>query len=337
MFPQEMKVAEVVPIYKSGDSRLVSNYRPVSVLPLFSKIYEKLMYNRLLSFIEKNNLFYKFQFGFRSKHGSNLAQVILIYKILSALDKGNLVLGVFLDLKKAFDAVNNAILLNKLYKYGVRGVTFKWLTDYLKDRKQYVCFDGCNSRRETVTCGVPQGSILGPLLFLMYINDLAYVSDKLLPIIFADDTNVFLEGKNLVDTCDTMSTELQKVNLWLQANKLTLNIAKTQYMCFKSPRKKIDSIHSVSINKTKIEFVSKSKFIGIVLDESLSWIDHIKSVKTRVAKEMGVICKARKYLNQQTLKVLYYSMVYPHLIYCVEVWGYASQIHLSSLFKPQKR
>jgi hypothetical protein len=138
-FPNEMKIAKVVPLFKSGDSQHVTNYRPVSILPLFSKMFEKLMFNRLHNFIESNNLIYEYQFGFRTKYSTNLALIILIDKILSAIDSGNLVIGVFLDLKKAFDTVNHNILLNKLQKYGIRGKALDWLTDYLRDRKQYVC------------------------------------------------------------------------------------------------------------------------------------------------------------------------------------------------------
>jgi hypothetical protein len=332
-----LKLAKIVPLFKSGDSQQISNYRPVSILSLFSKIVEKLMYNRLYSFIEKNDILYKYQFGFREKHSTNLALITLTDKILSAIDKGNIVVGVFLDLKKAFDTVNHNILMKKLYKYGVRGIAYDWFTDYLCNRKQYVCFNNHDSNEEIISCGVPQGSILGPLLFLLYVNDIFRVSEEIFPIIFADDTNVFLEGRNLTDICNSLCFELKKVSHWLQANKLTLNIKKTQYMCFRSIRKKIDANHSINIDGEPVTFVNSCKFIGVTLDPYLRWDSHIKVVKAKVAKGIGVLCKAKKYLNFDTLKMLYYSLIYPHFTYCVEVWGNASAIQITPVLKLQKK
>ena len=224
--PNELKVAKVVPIYKSGNRRIINNYRKVSVLPCFSKILEKLMYNRISNFIHKHSLLNEYQFGFRQKRSTNQALIVLLDKITAALDKGDIVLGVFLDFSKAFDTVDHQILLNKMYKYGIRGIAFKWMESYLSNQRQFVLFKVVQSEYATVTCGVPQGSIMGPLLFLLYVNDIANVLTSLLPILFADDTNVFLTGNNIDQMIEIMNGELDNVFLWLNSNKLSLNVKK---------------------------------------------------------------------------------------------------------------
>ena len=215
---------------------LVNNFRPVSVLPLFSKILERLMY-KILSFFNKHNLFYKYQFGFRERHGTDIALIVLIDKIMSALNEGDYVLGVVLDLSKAFDTVDHNILLMKLYKYGIRGVAYDWIKSYLEERKQYVSFNKHDSSTMDIKCGVTQGAILGPLLFLIYVNDLSNVSSILFTLLFADDTNVFVIGKNLSTLFTTMNSELVKLSEWMNVNKLSLNVKKTKYMlfCTKNP------------------------------------------------------------------------------------------------------
>ena len=169
--PSELKVSKITPLFKSGNDRLINNYRPVSVLPTYSKIFERLMYDRLYSFIDKHNILYKYQYGFRSGYSTNTALITLIDKLMNALDKGEFVLGVFLDFSKAFDTINIDILLHKLSKLGIRGTVLQWFKKYFDNRKQFVTFNNVHSNMLSVTCGVPQGSILGPILFLLYINE----------------------------------------------------------------------------------------------------------------------------------------------------------------------
>ena len=207
VFPSELKVANVVPIFKSGDEMLFSNYRPVSVLPVFSKVPEKLMYNRLIIYINQNHLLYNLQFGFQKGKSTHMALITLIDKISEALDNSDFVIGVFLDFSKAFDTVDHSILVKRLHIYGIRGLALQWFESYLSSRMQYVTYNSIKSEREIMKCGLPQGSILGPLIFLIYKNDLATVSRNSLPILFADDTNIFSTGKNLSELRESLNTD----------------------------------------------------------------------------------------------------------------------------------
>ena len=288
VFPSDLKIANVVPIFKANDEMIFSNYRPVSVLPVFSKLIERLMYNRLIQYINENKLLYEYQFGFQRGKSTHMALIVLLDKISEALDRGECVMGVFLDFSKAFDTVDHSILFRKMQKYGIQGLALRWFEDYLHDRKQYVTYNSYKSNQEAIKCGVPQGSILGPLLFLIYINDLSSVSEACFSILFADDTNMFITGHNVSEMCNQLNADLFRVQEWLHCNKLSLNVLKTHYMIF-TPRNKIYDDVSIIINNTKISRVYVTKFLGVQIDSQLSWKMHI-----------DYICK--NYLNAQ----LYY-------------------------------
>ena len=338
IFPDELKIAKIVPIFKSGDKTLVSNYRPISVLSFFSKIFETILYNHLIEFIEKHDLLYKFQFGFRKQFSTSHAIISLVDKIHEALNSGNIMIGVTLDFSKAFDTIQISILLKKLYSYGIRGITLKLIESYLTNRQQFVKINNSRSTSKTVTCGVPQGSVLGPLFFLICINDLPNVSDKLFSILFADDTSVFIEGKNIDEVIGIVNTELAKLTVWLAANKLTLNIKKSNFMIFHRARIKWSTITTpLLLNGITLERLSFTKFLGVIIDDKLSFIRHITYIKSKISKGLGILLKARKYLNRKCLLNLYYSFIYPYLTYCVEVWGNTPDTHIDPLIKLQKK
>ena len=214
-FPDRMKIAKVKPLFKSDEREIVSNYRPISILPVFSKLLERIMYNRIYSHVQANQLLYNKQFGFQKECSTEYTILQLTKEILDSFEANQFTLGVFVDLSKAFDTVNHKILLTKLTYFGIEGTYLKWFKSYLENRKQFVNYD--NNKKSNVlsiNCGVPQGSILGPLLFLLYVNDLHNASNILQPIMFADDTNLFYTHKNIKELFKVMNLELINIQQW---------------------------------------------------------------------------------------------------------------------------
>ena len=224
--PDKMKIARITPIFKSGNPNLASNYRPISVLTTFSKIIERVIYKRTIEFFDKYSILSDCQYGFRAHHSTTHAIIKLIDKITTGLDMSLDTIGIFLDLSKAFDTVDHEILLSKLEYYGIRGVALDWFKSYLSNRHQFVSINGIHSTYDKISCGVPQGSILGPLLFSVYINDFNNSSDVLSFILFADDSNLFYSHNDRNVLINTINSEMEKVSVWMKANKLSLNIKK---------------------------------------------------------------------------------------------------------------
>lgn len=336
--PSGMKIAKIIPLYKSGDTSSFINYRPISVLPVFSKVLEKVIYKRMYSHLESQNIFYKHQYGFRKKHSSYMALMQLIDHVLTAKDKGEYSLGIFLDLSKAFDTVNYNILLKKLEHYGFHGNTLKWLHSYVHNRQQYVSVNGTVSHKTSVITGVPQGSILGPLLFLIYMNDLPSACPKLLPILFADDTSLFHSHPDMNTLMIQVNQGLNILSQWFQANKLSLNSKKSNYIDFTGKNKKqTDREYKILINNTEISQVSSVRFLGVIVDDKLSWKEHVNNVSKKISKLVGVISKVRDSINDKCLLSLYHSLIYPHITYCNIVWGTTYTSTLNCIHLIQKR
>ena len=336
IFPKDLKIAMVSPLYKAKDPMIFSNYRPISLLSSFSKILEKLMSNRLLNFLNNCDILNKYQFGFRNNHSTYMALVILLENLHNALDKGECAIGIFLDFQKAFDTVNHGILLDKLSHYGIRGPAYDWFSSYLNERYQFVVYNGCESEHKFIQCGVPQGSILGPWLFLIYINDLPSVSNLFMPILFADDTNLFCTGRNIDSLVNEINDEMSKVYSWVKANKLSLNIDKTNFMLF-TPKCFPRTMGNFLIDGHPITEVKETKFLGVIIDNNLKWSAHIQYTSRKISKGIGVMVKARKVFEQNTLLSLYNSLILPYLNYCIHVWGKAYDTHLNHLIKMQNK
>jgi len=237
--PDDMKLAEVIPIFKAKNREHLNNYRPISLLPTFAKLIEKLVHKRLYNFLSSQSLFYPSQYGFRPQHSTNHAVHEFIDNTIQSVENKKHTLSVFLDLSKAFDTIDHTILINKLNWYGVRGRALDWFKSYLSRRKQYVQYYKSSSDTLTVPCGVPQGSVLGPLLFIIYTNDLPNCLTDSKAILFADDTTLYISSKSIPQLYRSTNIELESLNDWFRANKLSLNVSKTHYVVFKFSKAQI--------------------------------------------------------------------------------------------------
>ena len=334
IYPAKFKLAKVVPVFKDDDDILPENYRPISLLSIYNRIFEKLIYARLTKFINKNNIIYNLQYGFRSKHSTQHAILDIVNNIHNCMDSGNYTCGIFIDLKKAFDTVNHSILLAKLENYGIRGLINTWFKSYLTDRRQLIEIDNHISKEEKTLCRVPQGSVLGPLLFLLYINDIYKCSTEFTFYLFADDTNIIYA---------TVNSELAKVSEWLKANKLTLNIKNLTTLFFRPRQKTMPFVPQVKIlnptsnTQTSLEIKDFVKYLGIMIDSDLSWKNHIDFICQKISKSIGIIAKLRHYIPRQLLLSIYHTLVTPYLTYGISAWGYCAKTHLNRLLILQKR
>ncbi len=337
IFPDKMQHAKVVPLFKKGCPVTASNYRPISLLSVFSKISEKLMYKRLYNFLEVNKILYDLQFGFRASHSTDHALISLTESIKNTLDNKHFGCGIFIDLQKAFDTVNHKILLDKLEHYGVRGTALAWFKSYLSNRCQYVSVNGHNSSYLNVSCGVPQGSVLGPLLFLIFINDLPASTRKLSFYLFADDTNIYFESDSLSKLEQVVNKELKKVKKWLDSNKLALNIDKTHFVIFHSPQNSLNKTVNIKIGKQHVKQAKYVKFLGLLLDENLSWKYHLSELSKKLARTSGIFLKIRHLLPTNVLVSLYYSLFASFLQYGITVWGLTYDTYTKPIYLLQKK
>ena len=293
------------------------------------------MFSRVYKFIEKYKCIYELQFGFREKHSTNHALINITETIKSALDNNKTVCGIFVDLQKAFDTVNHEILLEKLKHYGIRGIANEWFTTYLTNRKQFVSINGFDSCVKILRHGVPQGSVLGPLLFILYINDFHLAIKHSNVYHFADDTNLLHINESFKKTQKYLNFDLKFLHKWLLANKISLNCDKSQMIIFHKPRTKLPDKIKIKINGTILRHTHAIKYLGVYLDETLSGDQHCTELSKTLSRANGMLSKARHYVPEE-IKSLYHALFSSHLNYGSQIWGQTNNIHQNKIFLLQK-
>ena len=339
IFPDDLKIAVLSPIFKKGDRSSCGNYRPISVLSVIAKILEKIVFNQLCNYLDDNKIITNQQSGFRKKHSTETSLLAATDRWYCNMDNGLLNGVLFLDLKKAFDCVDHQILLNKLALYGIRGITLNWFKSYLSNRKQICKVNNIFSDVKPIKTGVPQGSNLGPLLFLTYVNDLPNCLDSASASMFADDTNITITGQTVQELQTNLNNNLEKVHQWLLANKLTLSYDKTEYMIIGS-RQKIANIQEepiISIGNEPMKKISKCKTLGVIIDDKLLWKDHISEINTKVSKGLGIMKRIKPFVTESVLQTIYKSLILPYFDYCSMIWDNAANYNLQKLQKMQNR
>jgi hypothetical protein len=318
IFPSKLKTSRTVPIFKSGNSELCDNYRPISLLSSLSKVLEKIVSIQLVNHLELNNLLYEHQYGFQPKKSTEHNLIHLTNHILAALNEKKYCIGLFLDLKKAFDVCSHPILLKKLKKYGIVGTTHDWFKSYLRNRVQKVDIDGHLSSEKIFNISVIQGSILGPILFLIYINDL-HSFTNLLTLMFADDTACAASDKNLTNLVNLINTELTKLARWFRSNRMAVNVSKTKFIIFHTKGKQITE-NEVQIfyndnepghndpqliseierchNKHPDINFRTYKLLGVYFDENLTFDYHITHLCNKLNRSLYCINRAKNFLNK---------------------------------------
>jgi hypothetical protein len=344
-FPDQLKTAKVKPLYKKGCKTELGNYRPVSLISGFSKIIEKIIKKRLLSFLNKHNIITNKQHGFRRGRSTNTAIADFIGKVYKSLDEREISIGIFLDLSKAFDLVDHNILLNKMARMGIRGVAGKWFQSYLEQREQrvevtYKCTEtnvitSCLSHKKHITHGVPQGSVLGPVLFLLYINDLVTKFEDGRPTIFADDTSIFLSGKSTNEIQRKINKTINILIEWFEQNRLIINKEKTIAISFHHPQKVKSVGPLIKFNDIDITYTEHTKFLGIWMDANLRWYVHTQQLANKLCKICFAIRVIRRVLGLETVRTLYYAYFQSLIVYGLIFWGNSGNAKM--IFKLQKK
>ena len=335
--PSEWKYAKITPLFKKGLSTDMDNYCPISVLPLVSKVLERIVHHQLHSFLSEHKLLNPYQCGFRRNHSTKFAAIAFLDYIRRRVDLGLLTGAVFIDLRKAFDSVDHEILISKLESYGLRDIELDWFRNYLTDRKQLVSLGKEISDPCLITSGVPQGSILGPLLFVLFVNDLPIVLERCQILMYADNTIMYFAASNAQEISSTLTSELAKVNDWLVHNSLFIHQGKTECVLFGTGSRLANANLSVNIDGQEPTRVAEYKYLRVILDESLSWNAHVNYLISKVSKRLGILGRTRRSISMHTADIIYRSFIPPVLDYCDTVWNCCRRINAGYIEKVQRR
>ena len=322
-FPNGWKIARVIPLFKNGQRNLPGNYRPISIFPALGKVMERILYTQLSEYLSVNNLLSEHQFGFRKYHSTASALLDCTNDWYINMDRKLFNLTVFIDLKRAFDTVNHEILLEKLLLLGITGSAFQLLESYLSDRSQKCEVNSFISKESKITCGVPQGSILGPLLLLLYINDLPSCLHSTKPRTFADDTNITSSGNCIDNVENAVNSGLENLRKWLMANKLSLNVAKTEFHIIgnkQNLKNILGQKPNIHILDCPIKQVVQCKSLGVILDENISWKSSTNAICKNISSGIYALKRIKPFVDQKTLMSVYNAIIHPYFTYCCEVW-----------------
>lgn len=333
-FPNVLKTAKVIPIYKRGDPSMPSNYRPISLLSVFSKILERILYRRIYNFMTKYNCISTSQHGFLPNKSTETASIELINYILSEIDKGNYVLGVYFDFSVAFDTIESSILLEKISKLGLRGPIHNLIKDFLTNRKITVKCNEIQSAEYNLDMGVVQGSVCGPLLFLLFANDLPQHIPYGKTVMYADDTSIIISSHDQREINNYLQTTLHEFEKWTQTNKLLLNEEKTICINFYN-RKSLGCPLTATIGNTTLSLTNEVKYLGTHLDEELTWSTNLNKIHSKLNSGYYAILNLKKCFDTKTLIEIYYALIYPHISYNITLWGVAANVN--TIFVKQKR
>jgi len=340
-FPSKWKEARIVPIYKGGPKDKCANYRPISILPILSKILEKHVFVCMYQYLVEHNLLLNTQYGFRKDHSCQTALIELTEKIYRAIHEGKVFGAAQLDLSKAFDLVNHNLMIEKLKLYQCGDDAIKWVQSYLSGRTQCVKIRQFQSDFQPVTTGVPQGSILGPLLFIVYLNDLSICTDISNELLYADDTTLTAADYNVGILEKCLSDNVQNVVQWCIKNDMVLNTQKSKVMLISTKQKLLhmseeNTSLSVNVENEMLPFVVNSKILGVHFDRHMTWCEHIRLTRNKIVRYLYLFKQIKKYLPLDARKLFYNSYILPHFDYCCVIWGNCSKELLDDLFKLQK-
>ena len=341
-FPSVWKEAKVKPLFKSGDKDDINNYRPISILPTVSKLIEKWVDVNFSLFLNNFSLLHKSQSGFRAKHSTESAMILMVDSWLKALNSGKLVGCVMVDFRKAFDLVDHQILLKKLQSYKCSDSCLSWFNSYLINRTQRVVLNNELSDSSVVNCGVPQGSILGPLLFLLFINDLPLLLHDTVSFVdlYADDTTLYEQHSDLKTLQRNLQKSLNLLHDWCRKNGMVLNTLKTKVMLITS-RQKRNNLHESTLTLTysdmDIRMTTSDKILGVYVDENLCWNDHYQHISKKVSSYLWLLSKIKSYLSLDHKLLYYNSYIKPQFDYCSIIWSNSSNFNVNKINKLQRR